>query len=449
MKKQFLLAAIAVTIMAASLWGSSITVTAPTAGASWCIGSTYTITWTKSGDMQATVAIRLRTAGSSEADPAAATICNGDPNDGSYSWTIPGTVAPGSYFIRVRTDDSTVIGDSGVFTISSCGGAASITVTSPTAASHWCKGSAYTITWSKSGTMQATAAIRLRAAGSSESDPAILAIADGTANDGSFSWTVPGTVAAGNYFIRVRTDDSTVIGDSANFEIQECAATPSITVTQPSGGSWCRGRKHTITWEKSGTMASKVRIALVNAIFLPGHGGLTKTTEVLVIADPTANDGSYEWTIPNTVEKGDYKIVVATTGTHPVIGYSHAFKITICFIQPPFDFKVREPWFRFPDPDPCFCPEFDIRELLEDLINKLGPDFNGSIFLLKNSEKLHELGAFGPGKTLPGKIKVKMVAENFGALKNGTARFTLAIFDGEGQLMKEVGLKQGPEAGLL
>jgi hypothetical protein len=219
MKKRLLIAAMAVIAMSAALWSSSITVNAPAAGANWCIGSTYSITWTKSGDMQATVAIRLRTAGSSEADPAAATICNGDPNDGSYSWTIPGSVAPGSYFIRVRTDDSTVIGDSGVFTIASCGGAASITVTSPNGA-EWTVGNAYNIEWTKSGTMQATAAIRLRTWGSSEADPAALVIVDGTANDGSYSWTIPNSVAAGNYFIRVRTDDSTVSDDSVMFHIK-------------------------------------------------------------------------------------------------------------------------------------------------------------------------------------------------------------------------------------
>jgi hypothetical protein len=104
-------------LIAAPLAAQSITVTSPAAGVPWDIGGTYTIAWTKTGTMQATVAIRLRSAGSSESDPAALTIANGEANDGSYTWTIPASVAPGSYFIRVRTDDSTVIGDSGTFTI--------------------------------------------------------------------------------------------------------------------------------------------------------------------------------------------------------------------------------------------------------------------------------------------------------------------------------------------
>jgi len=100
--------------------GQSITVTSPTRGDSWCLGSAHTITWTPSGAMQGTVAIRLRAAGSSESAPAVVTIANGEANDGSFSWTVPTSVAPGSYFIRVRTDDSTVIGDSIPFTIANC-----------------------------------------------------------------------------------------------------------------------------------------------------------------------------------------------------------------------------------------------------------------------------------------------------------------------------------------
>jgi len=107
-------------LLSALLAGAEIVVTSPRAGDNWCLGSTHLITWTKSGAMQATAAIRLRRAGSTEADPAALAIANGTANDGSYSWPIPNTVTPGDYFIRVRTDDSTVIGDSPTFKVSAC-----------------------------------------------------------------------------------------------------------------------------------------------------------------------------------------------------------------------------------------------------------------------------------------------------------------------------------------
>ena len=321
----------------------------------------------------------------------------------------------------------------------------SITVTSPTAASSWCKGNTYSITWTKSGSMQATAAIRLRAAGSSESDPATLAIADGTANNGSYSWTIPGTVAPGNYFIRVRTDDSTVSDDSPNFEIKACATGPSITVTKPHGGTWFKKMKYDITWDKTGIMPDHVKISLRNAFWMPGHPAV----DILVIAADTPNDGSFSWIIPNSVANGTYVIRVTTIGPDPDISdTSTSFKIAPGFILPPHEWVVREPWFHFPDPDPCLCPEFNIREFLEDIIHGVGPQFDGSIFLLKNGLKLQELGAFGEGKVLPDKVKAKLSPENFAALKNHTAKFSLGVFDANGQLVKEVEVQGAQQAEL-
>ena len=227
-KKASWIAALAALAMNAALWGASITVTSPGSSSEWCRGGakTYIIRWTKSGAMQATAAIRLRRAGSPESEPAALAIADGTANSGSFLWSIPDTVAEGQYFIRVRTDDSTVSGDSPTFRIKACPG--TITVTAPAAGANWQRGSTKMITWTKFGAMQATAAIRLRRAGSPESEAAVLSIADGTANDGSHSWPIPDTVPEGQYFIRVRTDDSTVIGDSRVFNITKFLVVESV-----------------------------------------------------------------------------------------------------------------------------------------------------------------------------------------------------------------------------
>jgi len=118
--RKFLLWAFLFSLGTSWLAAQTITVTSPTGGDSWCPGTPHTITWTKTGRMQATVAIRLRAADSPESAPAVVTIANGEANDGSFPWTVPASVAPGEYFIRVRTDDSTVIGDSPVFKIPRC-----------------------------------------------------------------------------------------------------------------------------------------------------------------------------------------------------------------------------------------------------------------------------------------------------------------------------------------
>ena len=96
-----------------------------------------------------------------------------------------------------------------------------ITVTSPAAGVTWYRGSPYTITWTKSGAMPDTVKIRLRRWGAPESEASVADITDSTANDGSSDpWTIPNTVAAGDYFIRVRTiGDPDVIGNSGMFHI--------------------------------------------------------------------------------------------------------------------------------------------------------------------------------------------------------------------------------------
>jgi hypothetical protein len=106
--------------------------------------------------------------------------------------------------------------------------AQSITVTSPTTGNTWYLGSTHTITWTKSGTMPANVAVRLRRAGAPETELAVVNITDSTANDGSLSWSIPASVPAGNYFIRVRTSSPDVIGNSGTFSIAPVLVIPNI-----------------------------------------------------------------------------------------------------------------------------------------------------------------------------------------------------------------------------
>ena len=119
-KTQWILLAAALASSTAA-WGQSITVNSPATDHDWCIGSTLAITWTRSGVMQESVTIALRYAGSAPDAAPALVIATGEANDLEYgSWRIPDTVTPGSYFLRVRTDDATVRGDGPLFRIISC-----------------------------------------------------------------------------------------------------------------------------------------------------------------------------------------------------------------------------------------------------------------------------------------------------------------------------------------
>jgi hypothetical protein len=80
-------------------------------------------------------------------------------------------------------------------------------------------------------------------------------------------------------------------------------AAQRITVTSPGAGvAWGRGTSREITWTKTGTMDSNVRIVLLRA----------DDSVVSRIVNTTPNDGSYTWEIPADTEPGSYKIRVNT-----------------------------------------------------------------------------------------------------------------------------------------
>jgi len=112
MKKAMLL--LSCVILASAWLGSAeIVVTSPAAGASWCQGTEQQIIWTATGRMDDNAKINLR-AGSrvvlSITDSISTTA-------GRCNWLVPTTLAPGTYYIRVRTRDDVVHGDSAAFTV--------------------------------------------------------------------------------------------------------------------------------------------------------------------------------------------------------------------------------------------------------------------------------------------------------------------------------------------
>jgi hypothetical protein len=79
----------------------------------------------------------------------------------------------------------------------------------------------------------------------------------------------------------------------------------SITVTSPNGGeTWVAGSSHPITWTTTGNV-DNVKIKYTT------NNGSSWTT----VTSSTANDGSYSWTVPNTVSSQcKIKISEASTG---------------------------------------------------------------------------------------------------------------------------------------
>lgn len=162
------------------------------------------------------------------------------------------------------------------------------------------RGTACTVSWVSAGNTGSYVKIELLKAGAVN-----RVITYRTANDGSYSWTVPSTQTTGaDYKIRITSTSNGALRDSSdsNFAIKRAAA--SLNVTSPNGGErWVRGTVNTVSWSSAGSSGSYVRIELLKA------GSVNK-----VITSSTANDGAYSWSIPRTQTVGtDYKIRIIST----------------------------------------------------------------------------------------------------------------------------------------
>ena len=277
-----------------------IVVTAPALGDLWEKRKTYAITWDRPGEQNASVKIKLF----NSAGTLILTLTTSTPNDGSYDWLVPGTLATGKYFIRVQTVDNLLRDDSDVFQVI----VPRIIITSPTATSVWLKGTNGTITWTRIGTMDPNVKIQLFLDSVKKLD-----ITTGTENDGSYDWAIPATLAAGWYNVRVITLDGKVTGKSAEFKI----ANGRITVTAPTAGvKWQRGLTYDITWTSEGAVNANVKIRLYQG-----------TTLLTTLVATTPNDGAWRWTIPARQALATNYIIRVIAVDNLVTGISPKFSI--------------------------------------------------------------------------------------------------------------------------
>ena len=200
-----------VTGINAQLQPATITLTSPSGGESWTVGSSHDITWSSTG---AGVNVRIQFSANNGTDWS--DVVGSTPNDGSYTWTIPDSPST-ACLIRVSdaaypptNDDSNA-----TFAISAFV-APSVTLTSPNGWENWTAGSGHDITWTTTGVI-ANVDISYSADRGSHWIP----VAAGTANDGLLTWTVPHTPST-QCLVRVSDASNGALNDSSQtvFAIQ-------------------------------------------------------------------------------------------------------------------------------------------------------------------------------------------------------------------------------------
>jgi len=257
----------------------TITVTAPNGGESLTGGTTYTITWTYTGNI-ASVAVAYSTDNGANWTTIATVL-----NTGSYLWNVP-NVSSTQCLVRVRNAVNSLVSDqsNSVFSIGSFGNE-TVTVLSPNGGEMFCIGRTATITWTTTG-LVGNVSLQY----STNNGGSWRTIVASTANDGSHLWTVPNTPSS-QCKVRVQeaSDGDPTDTSNAVFSIIDCGAT--LSLTSPKGGeAWQVGSQHDITWISGDKVSSNVKL-----LYSTNNG-----TSWITITSSTANDGSCPWTIPNT-----------------------------------------------------------------------------------------------------------------------------------------------------
>ena len=183
-----------------------------------------------------------------------------------------------------------------------------VTVSAPNGGENWTAGSTHTISWTATDNVGVTAVDILY---STDGGGSFVLITTGSANTGSFSWTVPNTLTT-NAFVTVIAYDAA--GNSgqdlsnAAFTISAPDTTaPTVTVTAPNGGeNWLVATTHAITW----TATDNVGVTTVDIYYSTSGAGGTFTA----IATGVSNSGSYNWTVPNAPSTNAFVKVVAHDG---------------------------------------------------------------------------------------------------------------------------------------
>lgn len=275
-----------------------LTLTAPNGGEVWNTGSTHAITWTHSN---LTGSVSLMLLGANSAAPGNVVIAQAVPVEaGTYDWTIPATVPPGTQY-RVRIAST---GNNGVYAYDMSDGAFSIqnsdppppqtyiTVTSPNGGEIWPAGSTQNITWNY---QNLEGEVRITLIRPNDNQQIVVTEAAPIAS-GTYAWTIPANIAPGMYKVHVQwlTILAVYFGDVSDDFFSITGTTPppppTLTVTSPNGGeTWMAGTMHPITWDYFGN-GGFVMIQLM--------GGPEMAPIVVIAHSIPANAGIFHWNIP-------------------------------------------------------------------------------------------------------------------------------------------------------
>lgn len=265
---------------------TGLNMSAPAAGSSVTVGQTLPIEWTASGLDKVDIYLISLQPGIKVATGVAASA-------GTYNWTIPANIAPGSYKVQINGVGTNLMAVSGWFNITGSS-QPSINISSPTGSTNIPVGQNLPISWTANGLEKVDIyLISLK--------PGITVATGLAAGSGTYSWLIPPDIEPGSYKIQINGQGG-IYALSEWFNIQAPSG-PAIKVTAPLANTSIRlGQNLPIGWTSIGLEA--VDIYLIS--LKPG---------INIASGVSAAAGSYSWIIPANIAPGSYRIQINGQGT--------------------------------------------------------------------------------------------------------------------------------------
>jgi hypothetical protein len=291
---------------------AGIEIISPNAGEVLNVGQQYNTTWTGKGEKGVT-SYNVYLTGLLTGSRYIGTAYPKADGTGTFTWTVPSDVYPGSSSQLQFSATGTSIVSSKSFTITSTSTKPTITVISPNGGETWKEGESRVINLSYNNMASGNVNIFL---GNQNLVKCQIAY---TPLNGAINITVPKiggsncpnipapTSGTGLYklYVIATGNGGTIVGDESDnyftISVPTVVVQPSITVTSPNGGeNWQAGTTHNITWSSAGLLSTdSINIRLVNYA--------SSSPVYTVVANSLAgNLNSYNWTVPSNITAGQY-----------------------------------------------------------------------------------------------------------------------------------------------
>jgi hypothetical protein len=299
-----------------------LTITSPTGGENWQIGSNQNITWTSSNIANVKIEYSSNNGGNWS------TLVNSIPaNAGVYVWTVTGLNTDQAKIRVVDETNNNILSVSEAFTIFQ----PSLLVNSPNGGENWQSGTVKNITWT------ANLINNVKIEYSTDNGTVWNTIVSSfSASSGSFNWLIPDSLSSIQALVRVSDAINPLIADLSDnvFTIS------TLILNAPNGGEYLTAGDTTlIHWYNSAHIANvRLQYSLDGGV---NWNNITSST-------PSA-PGSYTWNIPQIISSAIAKIRISAANVQSIQDTSDGyFKIGWIKVVSPNGFENLQAGKVFP-----------------------------------------------------------------------------------------------------